>query len=346
MIGVMPMPPPTFARTLSLALVVSVAPLVASACSGTDGAVVTRDAGIASGDDSGGGGDDGSVSSGDASAATDGGATTRDSATPPPPPPQDGGGRLPQPTGACPDFKAGTITVNPAGIAPRTARVWMTDAAKTMHGPLVFYWYATGSSSNEVPYALGSTLTAIQAAGGIVIAPTSDPATGQFPWYLVSTNKDDDLRVADELVACAEQKVGIDARHIHAMGMSAGGLQTTQMSFFRSSYLASVVTFSGGLGQAAPAYRDPSNLFAAMIFHGGTADIVYNFDFQAASDRYKTKLVGDGHFAFICNHGMGHAIPTDAAASVWKFFQAHAFGTQPSPYAGGLPAGFPTYCAL
>ena len=35
-----------------------------------------------------------------------------------------------------------------------------------------------------------------------------------------------------------------------------------------------------------------------------------------------------------------------AQASVWQFFQDHPYGTDPSPYAGGLPAGFFADCAL
>jgi predicted esterase len=314
----------------------------ASACSGSAASIVaTSDSGVAQGDAAIGNdastGDD--AATGDGAAIGDAGASDATADAKP-----SGGGKIPQPTGTCPDFTAGTITLNPAGIAPRAARVWMTDAAKTMHGPVLFYWYATGSSTNEVPYALGATLTAIQAAGGIVIAPTADPNAGQFNWYLVTTTKDDDLRVADEALACAQQKVGIDARHVHSMGMSAGALMTSQMSFRRSSYLASVATYSGGI-DVAPAYQDPSNLFAAMIFYGGATDNVYNYDFQAASQRYKDKLVADGHFAFLCNHNMGHTIPA-AASSVWTFFQAHAFGTNPSPYQHGLPAGFPAYCTL
>ncbi len=331
------------ARTTHLLALLALGSL-ASACGSSDSAVT-----LSGGDASPGGGDDASAAD-DAASSDDGGssggdgASSGDGASPFDGGIPSGGGKIPSPTGACPDFKSGTITLSPAGIAPRTARVWMTDAAKTMHGPLVFYWYATGSSTNEVPYSLGTVLTQIQAAGGIVIAPVSDPNAGQFPWYLVSSTKDDDLRVADEALACAMQKVGVDPRHIHSMGMSAGALMTSQMSFRRSSYLASVVTYSGGIDQA-PAYQDSSNLFAAMIFFGGPTDNVYNYDFQAASQRYKTKLAGDGHFAFLCNHGMGHAIPS-AAASVWAFFQAHAFGTKPSPYAGGLPPSFPSYCAL
>jgi predicted esterase len=278
----------------------------------------------------------------------DGGSVDPADAGPGPGPgPVTGGGKLPAPTGSCPDLAAGSVTFSPAGIAPRAVQLYMTDAAKQKHGPLVFYWHGTGSQPTEAQYALGATINAITAAGGIVAAPSHDSNAGQFQWYLVSGTKDDDLRLADEVAACAMQKVGIDAAHVHSMGMSAGGLMTSQMSFRRSSYLASVVTFSGGISPGtAPAYQDASNKFGAMIFFGGPNDNVYNFDFQASSNAYKAKLVADGHFAFLCNHGRGHMVPTDAAASVWQFFQAHPFGTNPSPYAGGLPQGFPTYCSL
>ena len=82
-----------------------------------------------------------------------------------------------------------------------------------------------------------------------------------------------------------------------------------------------------------------------MIFHGGATDHVV-IDFQPISERYRDTLLAAGHSAFTCDHGMGHAIPTDAVDSVHQFFLDHPYGTQPSPYAGGLPAGFPSYCML
>jgi hypothetical protein len=262
---------------------------------------------------------------------------------------------IPKPTGTCPDFADGTITFSPAGVAPRAARIWMSDVARTLHGPLVFYWYATTSSPTEVLYGLGQSIVDdIEAKGGMVVAPVEDMPNGQkmqFPWYLVTGNKTDDLIVADEILACAIAKVGIDLRHIHSMGMSAGALHTTRMSFLRSGYLASVTTYSGGeMMGVMDANEDPSNRFAAMIFHGGPTDMFGMLNFETASQMYLTHLRGLGHFAFICDHSSvaaGHMIPPPPAAmSVWQFFQDHPFGTNPSPYAAGLPTGFLSYCSI
>lgn len=253
---------------------------------------------------------------------------------------------LPTPTGACPELAAGDITFAPAGIEPRAVRVWMSDAAATMDGPFVFYWHGTGSNPQEALYGLGKDyVDQVVAQGGIVVAPYHDPAAGDFPWWLVLGEQEDDLLLADEILACAIDQVGVDVRRIHVSGMSAGGLQTAQMSFRRSGYVASAAPYSGGY-LVAPPDQDPSNPLAAMIFHGGKDDIVV-ISFQEASDRYKTGIEARGGFAFICDHGMGHTIPQGAAqAGLWKFFYDHPFGTRPSPYKDGLPAAFPDYCAL
>ena len=129
------------------------------------------------------------------------------------------------------------------------------------------------------------------------------------------------------------------------MGMSAGGLMTAQMGYRRSAYIASIVPYSGGLF-GTPPNQDPNNKFAAMIFHGGPSDEVVGVSFQQISEALHGNLTGAGHFAFLCNHNGGHSIPTDAEPSVWQFFAAHPYGTNPSPYAGGLPAAFPSYCQL
>jgi predicted esterase len=251
---------------------------------------------------------------------------------------------IPTPTGPCPELAEGRITFKPGGVA-RDVQIWMSDAARTLDGPLVFYWYGTGGNPNQVQAALGAdAIAAIKALGGIVAVPYHDPAAGVWPWYLVAGTSDLDLKVADEVLACAQQKVGVDLRRIHSLGFSAGAIHTVQMSYRRSGYLASVVTYSGG--QSAPiADQDPANKFAAMIFHGGPTDQVI-ISFPMVSERYRSELAAAARFAFICNHGMGHAIPTAAAPSAWRFLQDHPFGTTPSPYARALPASFPSYCAL
>lgn len=257
---------------------------------------------------------------------------------------------LPSPSGTCPAFVNGMATFTVNG-EERQAKIWIDeDASAAKDGPLILYWYGTAGSPDQVEKNVVSGTGAllpegvarITGAGGIVVAPVHNMADSvTFPWIQANGA---DLPLADEIVACAEQEAGIDDRHIHSLGFSAGALFTAQLSYARSSYLASVATYSGG-GGSPDTNEDPSNKFAAMILFGGMSDmLVLNFGDQ--SQTYYDDLTAAGHFAFLCNHGGGHRIPDGAQASVIQFFFDHPYGTDPSPYAGGLPAGFPSYCTL
>lgn len=256
---------------------------------------------------------------------------------------------LPTAAGTCPDFSAaGTVTVSPAGTGPRQVRVIASDAATALDGPLVFYWHGAGGSPAEAEYALGTAaLAAVLDAGGIVVAPVHDPAAGSLPWFLSIGSREDDLFVADEVVACAEATAGIDEHRIHAIGFSAGALHTTQMSFRRASYLASVVTYSGGLlnPRTPPPLDAPDARFAAMMLHGGPDDVVV-VAFEETTANYLTVVRRNGHFGFVCAHGLGHTVPPAARDGAWAFLDAHRYGVQPPPYASGLPPGFYAPCAL
>jgi predicted esterase len=283
-----------------------------------------------------------SDSPGDASTTTADAATSSDGA------PSGARPTVPTPTGTCPALTKGDVTFAPAGIPPRKVKLELDPAAASQDGTLVLYWHATGSSPLEAGYSLGSTQATITSGGGIIASPYSDPAAGQFEWYLVNGSpKQDDFVLADEIVACLAAANRIDTTHIHSVGMSAGALQTSALSLLRASYIASVATFSGGLTSGfAPASQNPENKFAALMFVGGASDNVFGLDFLAATKRYQELLLASGHFAAVCDHGMGHKIPLDAAPSVVMFFADNAFGAWPSPYAEGLPASFPAYCAL
>jgi len=259
---------------------------------------------------------------------------------------------LPQSTGTCPDFIEGVISVSPAGNSQaRNVKIWASDAANRLDGPIVFYWHGTGSSPDEALTGLGiDTIDAIKAEGGIVAAPYHDPDAGIYPWFLTTyplQTREDDLRVADEILTCAIEKIGIDTSRIHSIGMSAGGLQTAQLSFRRSNYIASVATYSGGIISCdyPPPNQDPSNRFAAMILHGGDSDIVL-ISFKKASECYKNLLIANGNFAFMCDHGEGHTIPSGVQDDIWQFFRDHRYGFDPSIYESGLPSDFPSYCGL
>jgi predicted esterase len=263
-------------------------------------------------------------------------------------PPADWPEQLPPVTGTCPSFGPGPVTFAPAGIDAREVTMWISEAAATMDGPLVFYWHGLGSSPNEAVFGLSQgVIDDIVAQGGVVVAPSSSPASGQFPWFLMSGfGSEEDMELADEIVACAIQEAGIDASRIHSTGMSAGGLQTTQFSGYRSNYIASIASYSGGSFTSVTA-QDSANKFAAMIVHGGPTDVYGGMtNFMDTSTTWFNQLIGAGHFAFMCDHGGGHTIPSGLGDDIWQFFQDHPYGTDPSPYAGGLPSAMPDYCVL
>jgi poly(3-hydroxybutyrate) depolymerase len=254
--------------------------------------------------------------------------------------------KLPSPSGTCPAIVPGDVTFAPAGMPPRKVKLAFDPAQKSAKAPLLFYWHATGSSPDEAAYSLGATEGELTKSGGVVAAPYADPTAGTFEWFIVNQSpKLDDFVLADEIVACLAADGRVDATRIHSMGMSAGALQTTALSFLRSSYIASVATYSGGMPAGFdPPNQDPTNKFAALVFDGGAKDDVFGVDFKAASERYQSTLAAAGHFAALCDHGKGHDIPLDAAPSVVAFFAANPYGAWPSPYASGLPSTFPSYC--
>lgn len=253
---------------------------------------------------------------------------------------------IPEPSGSCPSFESGVLSFSPGGAA-RSAQVWVSDAAQSQAGPLLFFWHGAGGQPIEASYVLGSLMDEVLAQGGVVIAPSSDPGAGQFEWYLTTGSKEDDLLLADEIVGCAHQELGIDPHRIHTFGFSAGAVHTVQFMYRRSGYLASAVSFSGafGLTASAPARQEPDNKFPMLLFHGGDSDQVV-INFKTGTEAVDGDLSGAGQFSAVCDHGLGHTVPNDAPAAMWQFLQDHPWGTDPSPYESGLPGSFPSYCSL
>jgi len=242
---------------------------------------------------------------------------------------------LPQPKGTCQPFVTGDMTFSGSRV-----KIWAGTPAS---GPLVIYWYATGSSTAEVTRGLGQTaINEITAQGGVVAAMYQTTGKGTTTnnnvWYT------GDLEITDEIVACAVSQQHIDTRRIHALGFSAGGLMSGYMAYARSNYMASVATYSGG--SFTTTLQDPSNAPSAMCIHGAMGSDVVVIDFATASANMEADLKRKGGFAMDCNHGGGHTIPTAIVPSVWRFLKDHPYKVTPKPYAGGIPSGFPTYCTI
>lgn len=295
------------------------------------------------GSGSGGGGD---------SAAADGGSSAPDAApiadaTSVPDPTvlatvKPAAEKLPKAKQSCPELREGTVT-----FAGTPVRLWMGSDGDSKLGPLVFYWHAADGDVGEIISGLGSeTIEKIKALGGMVAALEKSSeqgvATGTY-WHT------GDLAIADEVVACAiASGVGVDPGRIHSLGFSGGALQTTYMAYARSNYLASVVTYSGGINSwwSTPQLQDPANVVPAMVVHGKLGEDFRLMDFSLSSAAYTKNIRERGGFALDCTHDVGHHIPEGVGPAALRFLLDHAYKVSPSPYAAAMPASMPGYCKV
>lgn len=116
--------------------------------------------------------------------------------------------RLPTATGPCPDFHTGKLTFKPRGTKKRKALVWMGPKAKARNGPLVFYFQGTGMSPKDALWSIGKrNVREIEELGGLVVAPYPDKST-EYPWFIANgDDRENDLLMIDEIVACAIKRL-------------------------------------------------------------------------------------------------------------------------------------------
>ena len=249
--------------------------------------------------------------------------------------------KLPRTLLRCPEFSEGSVRFGESAV-----RLWVGADGETKLGPLVFYWHSSDGTSTEAETALGADVIAeIKSAGGMVAAVETSTNSGIGTGGIWHSG---DLDVADRVIACAlEKKVGIDTSHIHAIGFSSGALLTSYMSYTRSNYLASVVTYSGGLTSTwwtNSAVQDRSNVVPAMLVHGRIGEDYMVIDFALASGALAKDIRERGGFALDCTHDQGHRIPTGMGAAAFRFMKDHPYKTSPLPYASTLPSVLPAYC--
>jgi predicted esterase len=251
---------------------------------------------------------------------------------------------IPAVNGDCPQLRTGTETI----MGLTTEIVAGTPGATK--GPLLFTWHGTGGDGKQ---ALGQLPQSVQqdiiAQGGIVIAPSDNGQVREGTdvtlilgvWYDVG-----DLKFADQVVACAVQNHNIDPRRIYVTGCSAGGLMAGVMALQRSRYVAAAAPNSGGTVTTTYQLQDPERVPAVFSMHGGTSDTVI-VNFADTTHNLEGILQPSGAFLVECNHMMGHCgAPASLHEQAWQFMKAHPFATKPSPYAGGLPDTFASYCAI
>jgi predicted esterase len=245
--------------------------------------------------------------------------------------------QIPAAPASCPTLATGMVSV-----MGHQVQLWVGSKPSTP-GPLLLYWHGTGGNSGEAMTEMGTQISEIVAAGGLVASFTDSTMQGATVnndvWYT------GDLGMADTIVACAVEHQNIDPHRIYAAGCSAGGLMAGSMAYLRSSYLAAAMPNSGGI--VHPFTLQNAHVPAVITAHGPYSSDMVQVYFETTSLDEDIDLSAHGGFEVDCNHGGGHCgAPQALIADQWTFCKAHPFGVSPEPYASGLPAAFPSYCTI
>jgi predicted esterase len=257
--------------------------------------------------------------------------------------------QLPTLLGTCPQMTANGTYMFGNSMSTRMMPVviYIDPAAKAKPapgGPLILYFHATGGQPSEVQRGFGDTaIQQVTAAGGVVASFTTTACAGcattdDLVWWA------EDDYVQDDVVACAVQQAKIDTHRIHALGWSAGALHSTHVALARSNYIASIISYSGGSYILPPPIQDPNNHVASIMSYGAQGVDSVILDFHLTSVDWYNTYQPKGYYTMMCDHEMGHMIPSDLAPKAYEFFIAHPFEVSPEPYASSVPSGYPAYC--
>jgi predicted esterase len=228
-----------------------------------------------------------------------------------------------------------------------TVEVYVAPDAKLKPdpgGPLILYWHAIGDDSTEVVRGFGQpAIDAVVAQGGVVASfntklCTSCGIADDAVWY------DQDDPVTDHVVACAIDQAKIDLRQIHSVGFSAGALHSLHLALARSNYIASVVSYSGGMLDDMDAI-DPNNKVPAILSYGRQGYDTIVLDFTDLSLAWYETNRARGYYSMLCQHDGTHDIPEDLVPHVLQFFRDHPYRVAPEPYAAAVPIAYPAYCS-
>ncbi|HKU42617.1 MAG TPA: hypothetical protein VJR89_30875 [Polyangiales bacterium] len=258
--------------------------------------------------------------------------------------------RLPTVRGKCPELtRPGTYVFGEPRVRTLSVDIYISPDARNNPGPfapLILYYHSIGASPAEVVTALGGrpAIDAVTQLGGVVAAFSAKLCatcglSDELQWY------PEDDAVTDQVVACALEQAHIDPRRIHAVGFSAGAMYSLRLAFSRSDYIASVISYSGGVTDPNPPKpQDPSNHVPAMLTYGRVGLDYIALDFPMLTLQWYEKTKALGWYSMLCDHGGAHVIPEDVAVQSLRFMLDHSYKNEPESYAQGVPVVFPSYC--
>jgi S-formylglutathione hydrolase FrmB len=278
------------------------------------------------------------------------------------------------PAGGCPMLADGYNTL-PSGRQFRLVLPANLGADERL--PVLFMWYWLKGSADDF-YTKGSVQAAADQQRFIAILPVAKGATvfglglnTDWPFDITQSQArmDEELQFFDDMLACTEQQLHVNASCVSTIGVSAGALFTDQLAQARSNTLASFVSLSGGVNDTIiKPWTGAARALPGVVLWGGDGPpsmdgnkdllgcIGLGMDFSVASRDLEQGMVAQNEFLIECRHNCGHVEPPldtppgmTKYAAMWDFVMNHPFWLPPgtSPYQqSGLPPGLPAWCAI
>lgn len=260
--------------------------------------------------------------------------------------------------GTCPALVDGYNEINSGGNT-RSFRLALPSKLQPEERlPVIFLWHWLGGSADDF-YERGEVQTAVDTQRFIAVIPVSKgDQTFQWPFDTSQSQArmDEEFTYFDDMLSCVSEQYNVIPSCVSSVGVSAGALFTDQLAGYRSDYLASFVSLSGGVGGLIKPWAHPAHALPGLVLWGGSTDTCIVINFEEGSHNLEQGLNEDGNFYLECVHSCGHSEPPFVApegqskyAGMWQFAFDHPYWLEPgqSPYAdGAFPAGMPEWCGV
>jgi predicted esterase len=281
-----------------------------------------------------------------------------DCSTPPPP----GAALAPAPPtysgGSCPTLVDGHNPFTSQGNARDFRLVIPANLDPNERLPVVFLWHWLGGSADDF-FTRGEIQLAADTQRFLGVIPESKgDIIFKWPFEVIQTDArmQEEFVFFDDMLACVSEQFNVNKECVASAGVSAGALFTDQLAGGRGEYLSSIISLSGGVGDLIKPFGNPAHRMPAVVLWGGPTDNCFGvMNFDTASKNLEQSLTTRGHFFLECIHNCGHAEPPldkppglSTYAAMWQFVLDHPYwlSAGQSSYLQGLPAMYPTWCAI
>lgn len=243
-----------------------------------------------------------------------------------------------------------------------------TDTTKPLG--VVVSWHGLGDSADNFHDALGLDPNADPDFPFIVVTMESTkllPPAG-IEWQIFDVAGDQrEFALFETVLGCLNQTYTIDTTRIYSMGFSAGAIMTDMIHAHYQGRIAATLAYSGawfddaaevsGVNTVGLSIKfdweplDPAIGGTHLMTHGGVNDgfgfgTIKIIDFEKSAQAAVPFLQAGKRTIVDCAHTRGHQPhPGVGPDQIVSFFKAHKLGEK-SPWAGGLPSGWPSSCKV